>query len=384
MAKEKKEKIVGEGMGKAASLMDRILKNSSIPLACKLSESQILDEDKPIPTDYPMMNVALKGKLLDGGITPGIIQFCGVSKTFKSSFMLLLASAYLKANPGSLFLFFDNEFGTRKSYFELFDIDPNSVVHLPFQSIEELKFEMVKQLDMLTIDDKVIFGIDSLGLSSSLKELNDAENMKSALDLSRPKSLKSLFRIITPKICLKKIPTIVINHIYNDISTFYPSVVIGGGQGSVLASNSIFVTTKQKLKEGENHVGYKFLLKVNKSRDVKEGTVIPFSIKWDGSMSKYSGLDVIAVDLGIIDKAKEGKRNAYQYQTISGNVLKVLEKDVDDAEEFWQTIFKETDLIYRIECMYQLGKHSKDSLNVEEDNTVVAQNLVFVDEGEED
>jgi hypothetical protein len=101
-------------------------------------------------------------------------------------------------------------------------------------------------------------------------------------------------------------------------------------------------------------------------------------------MSKYSGLDVIAVDLGIIDKAKEGKRNAYQYQTISGNVLKVLEKDVDDAEEFWQTIFKETDLIYRIECMYQLGKHSKDSLNVEEDNTVVAQNLVFVDEGEED
>ncbi|MGK3946468.1 hypothetical protein ABK046_49940, partial [Streptomyces caeruleatus] len=82
-----------------------------------LIDSQILQEDAPTDTGYPMMNLALKGKIDGGGISSGIVQFCGGSKTYKSSFMLLLVGAYLKAHPDAIFVYFDNEFGTRAKYF---------------------------------------------------------------------------------------------------------------------------------------------------------------------------------------------------------------------------------------------------------------------------
>jgi hypothetical protein len=102
---------------KAQSLMDRILKNTTLKHTCRLEDSQVLNEDIPTDTGYPMMNLALKGKIEGGGIFSGIIQFCGLSKTYKSSFLLLLVGAYLKEHKDAIFLFFDNEFGTRKKYF---------------------------------------------------------------------------------------------------------------------------------------------------------------------------------------------------------------------------------------------------------------------------
>lgn len=377
-----KEKVLGNNLNKASNLMERILKNSTLKHANRLIDSQILQDETPTDTGYPMMNLALKGKIHGGGISSGIIQFCGVSKSFKSSFMLMLVGAYLREHKDAIFVYFDNEFGTRQKYFEQFDIPVDRCCHLPFESIEELKFELVKQLDQFTEDDKIIIGVDSLGLASSLKELTDATDQKSKQDMSRPKSLRSLFRIITPKIALKKIPAIFINHIYSSMD-FFPTDIVGGGQGSILASNSIFIVSKQKLKEGETHVGYKFMLKVNKSRDLKDAVVIPFSIKWNGTMSKYTGMDVIAENFGIIEKCKEGKRSAYQYETLSGEIIKVLEKDVDDAKDFWEIIMKETDLVYRIEKMYQLGKPSNDVLNIEADTTEVPQMVNIPEECED-
>lgn len=371
MAKEKESK----GLNKAQALMDRILKSSTIKETSRLEDSEILKDQPPIKTNYPMMNIALSGKVLEGGISPGIIQFCGESRTFKTSFMLLLVSEYLRSKPNAVFIFLDNEFGTRESYFDMFNIPKDRVIHIPFQSIESLKFELVKQLDELSEDDEVIIGVDSLGLSSSIKELNDSQEQKSVQDLSRPKALKSLFRIITPKIALKKVPAIFINHFYFSIGGYIATEVLGGGQGSLLASNSVFITKKQKLKDGENHIGYKFLLKVFKSRSIKDNVVIPFTIKWNGTVAKYSGLDVIASTFGIIEKVKDARRNAYQYESLSGNILKVLEKDVDDAEEFWETIFKETDFVYRLENLYRLGIKSTDKLDLEEDDSTTAQLL---------
>ena len=42
-----------------------------------------------IPTDIPMLNVALSGDI-DGGLTPGLTMLAGPSKHFKTSFALVL------------------------------------------------------------------------------------------------------------------------------------------------------------------------------------------------------------------------------------------------------------------------------------------------------
>ena len=133
-----KEKVLGNNLNKSSNLMERILKNSTLKHANRLIDSQILQDETPTDTGYPMMNLALKGKIYGGGISSGIIQFCGVSKSFKSSFMLMLVGAYLREHKDAIFVYFDNEFGTRQKYFEQFDIPVYRCCPLPFESIEEL------------------------------------------------------------------------------------------------------------------------------------------------------------------------------------------------------------------------------------------------------
>ena len=119
--------------------MNKLKKNSKLKATEILSRSKFFTEKDMVPTDVPMVNVALSGSI-DGGITPGITVLAGPSKHFKTSFALLMASAYLQAKPESVVLFYDSEFGSPQTYFEQFGIDPERVLHTPITNIEELKF----------------------------------------------------------------------------------------------------------------------------------------------------------------------------------------------------------------------------------------------------
>lgn len=365
-------------LGKASKLMERMIANSTIKLASVLTDTDIINEVEPIQTKVPMLNLALSGKL-KGGITPGIVQFCGESKTFKTSLALTVGAAYLEKHEDAIICFFDSEFGTKKQYFEQFGINTDRVLHIPFVDIEELTFEFAKQIDMLEEDDKVIFIVDSIGLAASKREKENIENQKSAQDMSRPKALKSLFRVITPKLLLKKKAAFFINHIYADINGgIYALPVISGGSGSVLASNTILIISKRKLKDGDEHVGYEFVIKINKSRTIRDNAVIPLRVRFDGGVADYSGLDLLAEALGAIRKGKDGRSGAYIYVGLDGVEYKTLLKNVDTDKVFWDRIFKETDLEYQIEYMYSLG--SKCKLKLEEENEVPVIAIETVEE----
>ena len=92
-------------------------------------------------------------------------------------------------------LFYDSEFGSPQSYFGQFGIDTSRVLHTPITNVEELKFDLIAQLEELGRDDNVIVVIDSIGNLASKKELEDAINEKSVADMSRAKALKGLFRM---------------------------------------------------------------------------------------------------------------------------------------------------------------------------------------------
>ena len=153
------------------SIMDKLKKNTKIKTTDILSESKFFTEKDMTPTDVPMINVALSGSV-DGGVTPGLTVLAGPSKHFKTSFALLMAGAYLKAHPEAVMLFYDSEFGSPQSYFEQFGIDTDRVLHTPITNVEELKFDMIGQLEELTREDQVIIVIDSIGNMASKKEMD--------------------------------------------------------------------------------------------------------------------------------------------------------------------------------------------------------------------
>jgi RecA/RadA recombinase len=220
------------------SLIDKLIKSSTVKLTAPLLDSKVFGKKEAIPTQVPMVNVALSGSI-DGGLLPGLTMLAGPSKHFKSAFALLMAAAYQQKYNDAVILFYDSEFGTPQAYFEAFGIDMARVVHTPITNVEELKFDIVQQLEAIEKKDHVIIVLDSIGNLASKKEVDDAIDGKSVADMSRAKQIKSLFRIVTPHLNLKDIPMIVVNHIYME-QGLYPKAIVSGG---CLTEDSIIMTT---------------------------------------------------------------------------------------------------------------------------------------------
>ena len=334
------------------SIMDKLKKNSKVKATEILAESKFFNEKDMIATDVPMMNVALSGDY-KGGLTPGLTVLAGPSKHFKTSFALIMASAYLKKYEDAVLIFYDSEFGSPQSYFDQFDIDTNRVLHTPITNVEELKFDMISQLEGLERDDKVIIVIDSVGNLASKKELEDAINEKSVADMSRAKALKGLFRMSTPYLAMKNIPLIAVNHTYKEIGLF-PKDVVSGGTGIYYSADNIWILGRRQNKTGTEVTGYDFVINVEKSRYVKEKSKIPISVSWEGGVQTWSGLLDIAMQGKYVAKPSNGWYCRVDQET--GELLepKVRVKQTLE-EEFWSPIFADTDFDQYLREAYQIG-----------------------------
>jgi RecA/RadA recombinase len=344
------------------SVMDKLKKNSKIKASDVLSKSVFFSDKEMTKTEVPMVNVALSGDP-DGGLSPGLTVLAGPSKHFKTSFALLMAGAYLKEHEDAVLLFYDSEFGSPQSYFESFGIDTDRVLHTPITDVEQLKFDIVGQLENLDRKDKVIVVIDSIGNLASKKELEDALNEKSVADMSRAKALKGLFRMVTPYLAMKNIPLLAVNHTYQEIGLF-PKAIVSGGTGIYYSADNIWILGRQQQKQGTEIKGYNFVINVEKSRFVKEKSKIPISVTWEGGIAPYSGLLDVALAGGYVQKPNVGWYCRVDMETGELVQPKVREKDTLE-EEFWKPIFENTNFKEFLKGHYQIGH--KPLLDIELD-----------------
>ena len=333
-------------------VMDKLKKISKIKDTSILADSVLFAEKDIIKTNVPMINVALSGDI-DGGLTSGLTVLAGPSKHFKTSFALLMGAAYLKQYEDAVMLFYDSEFGSPQKYFESFGIDTSRVLHTPITDVEQLKFDLVGQLENIERGDKVVIVIDSIGNLASKKELEDALNEKSVADMSRAKALKGLFRMVTPYLTMKNIPLLAVNHTYQEIGLF-PKAVVSGGTGIYYSADNIWIIGRQQQKQGTEIKGYNFVINVEKSRFVKEKSKIPVSVTWDGGIAEYGGLLEVAMAGGYVTKPNVGWYAAVDMDT--GEILdpKVREKDTM-TEDFWQPIFEKTNFKEFVKTYYSIG-----------------------------
>lgn len=346
------------------SIMAKLKKNSKVSGTAVLSDSEFF-KDKDVTTiDVPMLNVALSGRI-DGGLVSGMTVLAGPSKHFKTSFALKMASAFLDKHPESVMLFYDTEFGSPQSYFTNFGIDTDRVLHTPVTNVEELKFDLISQLENIEKSDKVIIVIDSIGNIASKKELEDAINEKSVADMSRAKALKGLFRMATPYLTMSDIPMIAINHTYKEIGLF-PKDIVSGGTGIYYSADNIWILGRRQNKTGTEVTGYDFIVNVEKSRYVKEKSKIPISVSWDGGIERYSGLLDVALAGGFVVKPSNG-----WYQLVdleSGEVVgsKVRQKETLEPA-FWSELLKNQRFLDFVQNQYSIDRRSEVELEFEEE-----------------
>jgi RecA/RadA recombinase len=329
------------------SLMERVLKNSTLKTQI-LSDSDIFKEPDYISTPVPVINIALSGKF-EGGLTGGITSIAGPSKHFKSTLALIMAKSYLDKYDDAIIFFYDNERGMTADYFRSVGIDPDRVVYAKIHNIEELKHDLMTQLsENIQNGDKCFIMVDSVGNLASKKEVDDAIDGKTVADMTRAKAFKSLYRMITPYITDFDIPYVQIAHVYSEIGLF-PKIVVSGGTGIMLASDTIIVIGRAQEKEGKELTGYTFKLKIEKSRFAVEGSILELEVSFEGGVKKYGGLLEMALKSGHVIKPKNGW---YTRPCVDGD--KSWRKKDTYSGDFWQPVLEEGSFIEWVNKKYSL------------------------------
>ena len=347
------------------ALLDKLKKNSTIKETNILADSKLFSTKDLIQTSVPALNVALSGKL-DGGLTPGLTVFAGPSKHFKTAFAMMLAKSFQTKYPDGVILFYDSEFGAPQSYFENFGIDTNKVVHTPITDIEQLKHDVMKQINEIERKDNVMIIVDSVGNLASKKEVDDALDGKSVADMTRAKQMKSLFRMITPHLTIKDLPMVVVNHTYMEIGMF-PKAIVSGGTGIYYSADNIFIIGRQQEKQGSEIVGYNFIINVEKSRYVREKSKIPIEVTFEGGISKWSGLLDIALESGHVIKPSNG------WYQIATEEKKYRLADTYN-KEFWLPVLTDPTFGQWIERRYSMaGGQMMEGDNVEISDEVISE-----------
>lgn len=320
-----------------SELLKKLKRRSTIQASEAVNKSKFFQESELTETDVPALNIILSGKP-DGGFGSGLTILGAPKAHFKTGLALILIRSYLNKHPDSVCIFYDSEFGGSLDYMVSQGVDTSRVLHSPIESIEALKFDMVKQLDELEDGDKVIFLIDSLGMIASNKETEDALSQKSVADMTKAKELASFARLVTPKLNTKGIPCIAVNHVYKEMS-LYGGNINSGGEKLQYAANTIIHISKSKEKEGKELKGFTFRLIANKSRFVRENASMPFNISFDTGINKWSGMFDLALELGWIVSPKMGWYNVVDKST--GELLtqsNVRRKDIEFKDELWKEL----------------------------------------------
>jgi hypothetical protein len=328
-------------------LIKKAFKNSGKNAYISRREDSIIFNERTnqkILTSIPALNIALSGEV-DGGFISGITVFAGKSKHYKSLFALELARSFLEQLPDSIVIFFDSEFGSPKGYFSSFGTNIDRVIHVPVTTVEELRTQILNQIEGFERTDNVLFLIDSIGSLASEKETQDTIDGKNTVDMTRAKILKSMARIITPKLILKNIPCIVINHTYATLEMFSKDVM-SGGTGFVFGADTILFIGKQQEKDGTELLGWNFILNIEKSRFVREKEKIGVLVTYDSGIYKYSGIFDLAEEFGIITKPSQGW---YEY---NGN--KSRRKDLESNSELMEEILSNDKFKQLVESKYKL------------------------------
>lgn len=338
MAKEKK-------LSAKEKLRAKLQQNSTIKETELLSESTIFLNDL-IDTEVPILNLAHSGRF-NGGIGPGLTMIAGASKSFKTGFMLLHGRAFLKAREDGMLLAYINEFGSPEAYWNNADIPLDNVVQTPIMNIEQATVDLAKQLDELTVDDDVMFLFDSLGNLASVYEAKAAIKGDVKEDAGRrAKSIKSMFRIITPYLAIKKIPMIMVNHVYDSFDQYAPPTV-SGGSGPYLSADNIWRISRKQVTEEQDKkkilTGFNFEIIIEKSRFVKEKSRFPINISFDEGIDKYTGIFELVEEANLIGQVTKGGRGGpatYTFLTPETGEI-IGDPFVELTDEQYETLLKD-------------------------------------------
>jgi RecA/RadA recombinase len=258
-----------------------------------------------IDTGSYIFNALCSGSIYGGVPGNKITAIAGESSTGKTFFCLGIVQHFLESNPEAGVIYFESESAISKQMIEDRGIDSNRMMIVPVTTVQEFRLQSIKILDkyMSMKDQKpMMFVLDSLGMLSTSKEVEDSEAGKETRDMTRAQVVKSIFRVLTLKLGKADVPLLVTNHTYDVVGAYIPTKEMGGGSGLKYAASSIIYLSKKKEKDGKDVVGNIIKCKNAKSRLTKENSTVETRLFYDRGLDRYYGLLELGEKYGIFKR----------------------------------------------------------------------------------
>jgi len=293
------------------------------------------DVDSFIDTGSYIFNALLSGSLHGGLPSNKITALAGESATGKTFFLMGIVKNFLDSNPESGVIYFESESAITKQMVIDRGIDPERMVILPVTTVQEFRTQSLKVLDsyLMKADKRpMLMCLDSLGMLSTTKEVEDTSDGKETRDMTRAQVLKAAFRVLTLKLGKAKIPMVITNHTYDVVGSMFPTKEMGGGSGLKYAASSIVYLSKKKEKDGTEVIGNIIHCKNHKSRLTQENKMVDVRLTYNKGLDKYYGLLDLALKYGMFKQVStriELPDGTKQYaKTINNDPEKYFTEDI--------------------------------------------------------
>ena len=295
------------------------------------------DVDSFIDTGSYTFNALLSGTIFGGLPSNKITAIAGEAATGKTFFALGIVKHFLDKNKDAGVIYFESESALTKDLVEARGIDSKRMVVVPVATVQEFRHQSIKVIDKYLEQDEdkrkpLMFVLDSLGMLSTTKEMEDTAEGKETRDMTRSQIVKAAFRVLTLKLGKAKVPMIMTNHTYDVIGSMFPQMQMGGGSGLKYAASNIVYLSKRKEKDGKEIIGNVIHCKNYKSRLTKENAMIDVRLTYDKGLDQHYGLLDLAVKYGIFKSVStriELPDGSKQYaKTINNEPNKFFTKEV--------------------------------------------------------
>ncbi len=299
------------------------------------------DVDSFIDTGSFILNGLLSGSLKGGLPSTKVTALAGESATGKTYFLMGIVKNFLDSNPEAGVVYFESESAITKQMVVDRGIDSKRMVIMPVTTVQEFRTQALKVLDTYLLQDEserkpLFLCLDSLGMLSTTKEVEDTADGKETRDMTRAQVLKAAFRVLTLKLGRAKVPMVVTNHTYDVVGSMFPQKEMGGGSGLKYAASSIIYLSKKKEKDGTEVIGNIIHCKNHKSRLTVENKMVDVRLTYDKGLDRYYGLLDLALKYDI-------------FKSVSTRI-----ELPDGTKTFGKTINNEPEKFFTEEVMAQL------------------------------
>ena len=289
--------------------LDTVIKESGNEFASVVSDGVAAgDITTFVDTGSYIFNAVVSGSLFGGIPSNKVTALAGESSTGKTFFALSVVRNFLDANPNGGVIYFESESAISRDMIESRGIDSKRMIIMPVGTIEEFRTQACRILDKYMKEPKdervpMLFVLDSLGMLSTTKEMEDIANDKQVRDMTKSQLIKGAFRVLTLKLGQAGVPMIVTNHTYDVIGSYVPTKEMGGGTGLKYAASTIIYLGKKKEKDGTEVVGNIIKCEAKKSRLTKEGSKVETRLFFDErGLDKYYGLLELGEQYGVFTR----------------------------------------------------------------------------------